>query len=89
MEPCIEFIGTLQNRGFWLVKVCTYLDTYTIHIIICTYDPYQIRSCSQHSLRIRYQVSGPSGPFIEISCLDTGSRRHRQEIQHCKEPLWP
>ena len=26
MEPYIEFIGTLQNSGFWLVKVLSTLN---------------------------------------------------------------
>ena len=28
MEPYIEFIGTLQNSGFWLVKVYIYIYIY-------------------------------------------------------------
>ena len=36
MEPYLEFIGTLQNGGFWLVKVCIearspdYVDAWTL-----------------------------------------------------------
>ena len=40
MEPYIEFMGTLQNNGFWLVKVCNMracADTHVFRVVIICY----------------------------------------------------
>ena len=54
MEPYIEFIGTLQNSGFWLVKAC--IQTFRS----CVTDLQRALSCTAMAAGSIREASLPS-----------------------------
>ena len=66
MEPYIEFIGTLQNSGFWLVKV---VSTST-HISDTEAVKYPRRKHFKAKVYL-VRVDGPSGLLRSFSVFQT------------------
>ena len=64
MEPYIEFIGTLQNSGFWLVKVSSLRSFVTATVTPMSPGPVE-------PLPHRIGLSFCGFPMIALACLES------------------